>query len=568
MINMQYRQLKLWLFSALTLILLSVSVSSFAKSVKVQTDRQSVEMGDIITLIVEADFQTYAGQIDLTKLSDQFKVISHQQSNQVELINNEYRSFTQWRILMSPKQEGLLIIPTLSIDGIESEPYPINVSKAEYAKGKAPYFFQVKVDQPSVYIQQQFIYTLRFFHQGNLINGNIREPQFENALTEKLKEQSTYAKTINGLAYTVYEWQYAVFPQSSGKLTILGPTFTGILQINSAQKEAKAIAEPLIIEVKAQPNESNSISQYWLPAQNLTLKEHWDKTPETIHIGDSLMRTITIEVNGLKPSQLPEFTFKNGDNFKIYPEGKQPEQLINEKGVKSQITYSQAIIPTKEGQIQLPEFKIQWWNTETQRMQTTVLESKPLNVWPSNPAIPPILASNDTAKSNASTIEQTINSTINTKNSEQINSVWFYISLIMMVFVVILGWTMYQLKIQIRELQNKPQTNENSHEMNAEPTTNKLNKSWCEQPPKECYRQLLVVLKNNLNINTIEEINNIKLRQNVIQLEAHLFANEPLGKQTLQTIYSQLNQLIEEQNQTLKANQKSQLTPLYRKANT
>ncbi len=542
-------------------------MQSFAKTVTVQTDRQSVEMGDIITLIVEADFQTYTGQIDLTKLTDQFKVINRQQSNQVELINNEYRSFTQWRIQMSPKQPGLLIIPALSIDGIESEPYPINVTKAEYTQGKAPYFFQVNVDQPSVYIQEQLIYTLRFFHQGHLINGNIREPQFENALTEKLKEQSTYAKTINSLTYTVYEWQYAVFPQNSGKLTILGPTFNGILQINRNQKQAQAIAEPVVINVKAQPNPSNSIVQHWLPAQNVTLKEHWHNTPETIHVGDSLMRTITIEVEGLKPSQLPEFIFKNGDNFKIYPENKQAQQSVSSKGVQSKITYSHAIIPTEDGQIQLPEFKVPWWNNKTQRMQTTVLESRPLNVWPSNPAIPSIVANNDTAKLNEPLLNQSNEGATNSESSESVNSVWFYISLIMAIVVAILGWAMYQLRTQIRALQRKSQAEEGSPASDTTGLTTQLDKAWLEQPPHEIYRQLLVILRDDLNIDSIATISNLELRHSVLQLEAHLFANQTLGNQTLHIIYSQLNQMIKTEKQTLKTKQGSQLAPLFGKQN-
>ena len=55
----------LWSFSALV----------FANSITVESDRQTVEFGDIVTLKITADFQVITGQLDLSKLDDQFEVL-------------------------------------------------------------------------------------------------------------------------------------------------------------------------------------------------------------------------------------------------------------------------------------------------------------------------------------------------------------------------------------------------------------------------------------------------------------------------------------------------------------
>jgi len=50
----------------IALLVMLYSALSMADSLKVETDRQNVEMGDIITLAIEADFQSKGSKLDLT----------------------------------------------------------------------------------------------------------------------------------------------------------------------------------------------------------------------------------------------------------------------------------------------------------------------------------------------------------------------------------------------------------------------------------------------------------------------------------------------------------------------
>lgn len=552
----------------LTLCLVLFSQLALANTVSVQTDRQNVEMGDIITLSIKTDFQAKGSALDLTGLKQNFAVLNQQQSNQIQIINGKYSSFTEWQIQILPKEIGNLTIPPIAIDGIKSKPYSITVKKAEYLDGNAPYFLEAEANKKQVHVQEQLIYTLRFYNKGSLINGNIRPPEFKNSLKESLKEQSVYGKTINGQQYTVYEWQYAVFPQSSGQLTINGPTFTGLIQLRGKDKGVQAAAKSTVVNVL--PAEKSN-APYWLPAEDVTLTQKWENTPKTIQVGDSLRRIITLTVKGLKASQLPNITSQGDDNFKVYADEAKSSQTLSDKGVQSIKIISQAIVPTKAGTIHLPDKTITWWNTATKKFETAVLKSKPITVWPAdgnqNQAIPATTDFSNNAKTplkpNHSTKPYQAKANQTTGGLDEIFSipawVWPIIIAVILSILLLTLIVLMRTRKQLKELQNRPATAINT-QTNAHPKT--FNNKWCDMPLPEFYKELLRQLHDEFNIKSVDSINNAHLRTAIFDLEAHLFANKDLPYKTIETICDNWASMVTQTNATIL--KKGELNSLYR----
>ena len=554
----------------LALLVMLYSALSVADSLKVETDRQNVEMGDIITLEIEADFQSKGSKLDLTLLEDQFDVISSQQSNQIEIVNGSYNSYTRWRLQILPKQAGKLMIPPFELNGVKSKPYPINVTEAQYADGQQPYFLEAKVDKQQIYVQEQVIYTLRFYHKGSLINGNIRPPKFENALVESLKEQSVFGKTIEGQQYTVYEWQYALFPQASGDFKIAGPSFTGLLNLRGKQKGVQSVAKDTVIKVLAA---EKSPTPYWLPASSLTLSQEWKKLPNTIYVGDSLRRVITLQVEGLKTTQLPTITTQNGSTYKVYADEAVSNQTLSEKGVNSIKLISQAIVPTQEGTLTLPDETITWWNTEKSSFETATLKSQPLIIWPSSNVnqntIPPVtkssqiaankLANNPIQKGQYQQPQYSQNQTEN-----EVMSIPFWVWSIMVVVLTSLWLITLLFLLRTRQQLKAAGIAGNSIKLDTGSTAENytFNHQWCDMPLPEFYKELLRQLHDDLHIKSVESIPIERLRNAVFQLEAHLFAGEKLGYDTQQTICDNWASLITKHNQNV--TKKGELSELYK----
>lgn len=556
--------IKMW-FAVLFLI--SFSTLSYAKEITVKTDRQTVEMGDVISLVVQADFQVNNSQLNLDELKEKFDVLAQQQSNQVEIINGKYNSFTRWQIQILPKELGQVVIPSFEINGIKSKPYPIKVLKAQFTDSNRPYFLEAQVSKRQAYVQEQIIYTLRFYHKGSLINGNIRPPKFDDSLLEQLKEQSVYGKTINNQQYTVYEWQYAFFPQSSGTMNIPGPSFTGMVQLRGGQKGIRAMAEP--IRIRVIPKVKDEL-KYWLPASSVSLTQDWQNLPQTVHVGDSLKRTITLKVDGLKTSQLPELKTESGSNFKVYPDTTNKKQELSENGVTSYITLTQAIVPTAEGTLQIPDLTLTWLNTNTNKLETTVLESKPIAIWASNSSIPNVInQNNDTTqdKLDNSAIEpnQTQNAMYNRYPAHD-SVQWYWVAIAFVGLTLWLITLLFLLKTrgQLQDIQAKLK-NENELNQN-EKRDLAFNKKWCDLPLNEFYKELLRQLHDDMHIASVTEIDNPILRNAVLQLESHLFAGEKLGFKTMQEICDNWAALIKRQNnqqKKTKPKKEQQLASLY-----
>lgn len=552
----------------LTLWLALFSQLALANSVTVQTDRQDVEMGDIVTLSIKTDFQAKGSALDLKALKQQFDVVNQQQSNQMQIINGKYSSFTEWLIQILPKHIGTLTIPPITVDGAKSKPYSINVKKAEYAGGSAPYYLEAEINKKQVHVQEQLIYTLRFYNKGSLINGNIRPPEFTDSLTESLKEQSVYGKTINGQQYTVYEWQYAVFPQSSGQLTINGPTFTGLIQLRSKEKGVQAAAKTTVVDVL--PAEKSS-SPYWLPAENVTLSQKWVNTPKTIQVGDSLRRIITLTVKGLKASQLPNITSQGNDNFKVYADEGKSSQTLSDKGVQSIKIISQAIVPTKDGTIHLPDKSITWWNTTTKKFETAVLKSEPITVWPATGnQNQPIPATTDFSQNAKAPLQPSQTSKPYLTKDNHSNDVlqemfsvpvwvWPIIVAVILSILLLTIIVLIRTRKQLKELQNMPSTGINKQITDNNKT---FNNKWCEMPLPEFYKELLRQLHDEFNIKSVDSIDNTQLRKAIFDLEAHLFANKELPYTTVETICDKWASMVTQTNAfTLK---KGELNSLYR----
>ncbi len=537
---------------------------ALANSISIKTDRQTVEMGDVITLSIQTDFQAKGKELDLDELKKQFDVINQQQSNQIQIINGKYSSFTLWQVQILPKQVGKLTIPAFTIDGVKSKPYTITVKKAEYVDGNPPYFLEAETDKKQVHVQEQFIYTLRFYHKGSLINGNIRPPEFNNALIESLKEQSVFGKTINGQQYTVYEWQYAVFPQASGQLKIAGPTFTGLIHLRGKQKGVQANSKPIVINVL--PAEKSTAS-YWLPAEQVTLNQKWEDMPKDIQVGDSLRRVITLTAKGLKASQLPAISSQNGKDFKIYADEAKSSQSLSEEGVQSVKVISQAIIPTKPGTIHLPDINITWWNTKTHKFENAVLKSKPLTVWPAendqNKAIPKPTGltqnSQTTAVNNSQGTAKYMPKSNNGLDESPSTPVWIWLIIVSVLVSIWLITLLLLLRTrkQIKELQNQPMV-----AVSTQPATqHTFNNKWCDLPLPEFYKELLRQLHEDFNIKSVDAITNEPLRKAIFNLEAHLFAGQELQYKTQQTICDHWASMVTETNTANK--KQEELNSLY-----
>ncbi len=363
---------------------------AWSKYLTVDVDRTQAETGDILTLKVKASFQALHEQPDFNILKDQFDILGTQRSNLIEIVNGQHVFTTQWIAKIISKKPGKKLIPSFEVKGIKSQPKNIFIAKSVFddknkvKKPTGPSFIKVSVNKTEAKVQEEIIYTLRFFYIGSLISGNLRPPLFDSSLVKELNNQVSYRKKIHGQTYDVFEWTYAFYPQKSGEMVISGQEFSGRIQLSGQLFRIQDASESITIMVHPRPADFPT-HQTWLPAEYLSLEDNWQinaQKQHKIHVGDSLTRTLTLTAHGQLASQLPKLTFNNQTGIQIYPDATQTHQKITTSGVISQKIYKMALIPTEAGDVTLPEIKINWWNTQINQIEVLILPEKTLNILP------------------------------------------------------------------------------------------------------------------------------------------------------------------------------------------
>ncbi|MEX1670123.1 BatD family protein [Zhongshania guokunii] len=380
-------------FGALQLVLILFSIlsgmpSAFADtSVRASVDRNQISSEETFILSLVADSILFTDEPDISALENDFHVIRRQQSSRTNIINGKVNSSRQWDYTLAPKREGNLTIPAITMGKYQTRALTISVSKASSqsrgSNGDSVYL-ESDVTPRSAYVQGELQYTVKIFTSVNFLDASLEAPEVDNAVIEATGEQR-YQTLVDGRYYQVIERHYSIYPQTSGDLTI--PALTLQARVEGYRP---SMLDPgrLVVKrsqehrLKIMPPPAEFKGAVWLPAKELVLNENWSKDPDNIRVGDSITRTVSIQADGLLGSQLPSLPIYTLSNAKLYPDQAKIEKGDEQSkwtGIRSE---SMAIIPTKAGEFILPEVRIPWWNTKTNKTEVAVLAERRITVRP------------------------------------------------------------------------------------------------------------------------------------------------------------------------------------------
>ncbi len=380
-----------------TLIFLSVFTSTIlqAANITVTTSRSPVSLDDSFHLIYEAD-SNVDDDPDFSPIYKDFDVLSSSQSTNMRSINGSWSLKKTWDLSVIAKDVGRFTIPAIAFGKDISPAIQITITNSTSPNSTLPdsqssipakIFLESSLDKKTGWVQSQFIYTVRLLRTVGIASASLTDPVSSDpdAIIEKLSEDN-YQTTRNGIRYEVFERRYAIFPQKSGQLKINPVTFEG--RVNATQPRTifdqfrmsgqlkRLRSKSVKATVKAAPATINL--QDWLPASELQLTEEWSDDIQNIKTGDPVTRTITIAARGLTAVQLPDLDFEEIAGLKQYPDKPVVENRTQTTGITGLKQIKVALIPTTAGSYTLPEIKLQWWNTKTNKREIATIPLKVL----------------------------------------------------------------------------------------------------------------------------------------------------------------------------------------------
>jgi hypothetical protein len=303
-------------------------------------------------------------------------------------INGDWSMKKTWNLTVIAKDIGRFTVPAIAFGSDISPAIQITVvnstssnsaSGGDQASIPAKIFLESSLNKTTGWVQSQFIYSIRLLRTVNITGASLSEPETSDAdaIIKKIGDDSQYQTTRNGIRYEVIERRYAIFPQKSGPLKIRPVTFEG--RINSSQARTifdqfrisgqlkRLRSKAVTATVKAAP--ANINLQDWLPATQLKLVDEWSDDIHKLKTGEPITRTITIIAEGLSSAQLPDLVFADVKGIKQYPDKAVTEDSNNSNSITGIKQIKVALIPSAAGSYTLPEIKLQWWNTKTNKAE-------------------------------------------------------------------------------------------------------------------------------------------------------------------------------------------------------
>jgi hypothetical protein len=363
-----YRSATLWLVALLLALALSGTSMAAVPKPLLELDRTRIVDGESVMLSLSAPGDL-PGEPNLEPLSQDFDVLNQSQSSQTSIINGQISSQRTWQLLLAPKKTGQLTIPPLYIGNARTDSLSLQVLPAgsQTAKGEDPkLFIEVEAQPQSPYVQQQVIYTVRIFMREQPQQASLSDPKADNALLQRMGEDSTDSRYRDGKRYQVIERRYSLFPQASGNLRIDPPVLSAALPVTQQRhnsrfsslfgrdpfpgmgglfqetRPVRVRGKTLELAVQPQPATMNGL---WLPAESLTLEEQWNPADAPLRVGEPITRTITIRARGLSDAQLPELPAPSLATLKTYPDQPQGESKAVNGAIESVKHLKTALIP-------------------------------------------------------------------------------------------------------------------------------------------------------------------------------------------------------------------------------
>ena len=366
------------LYSGLALAELSATV-----------DRREIAMGETLRLTLLGDAGEQPAEIDVTPLARDWEILSRSSATNARYINGQNQVTRTLEMELAPLREGTLSIPSLTNGGRTTTPLSIRVNpEPVVAPGDALVLFEASIEDASVYVQAETILTITLQQAINLDGGEISAFDIPDAIVEDLERRS-FQRRVGNRTWLVTELRYAVYPQKSGRLTIPAVGFTA-REVQPGRsllgarlgRRLRLASEPIELDVKPVP--ASFPGEVWLPARELSLTENWSIDPETLNVGDSTTRTLTLIARGLQGSQLPPLSSVQGSlnipELRFYPDQESIDQSELSDGLQGQRIQSEALVARSGGSWQLPEIRVPWWNTETDSLQYALLPARSVSV--------------------------------------------------------------------------------------------------------------------------------------------------------------------------------------------
>lgn len=224
-------------------------------------------------------------------------------------------------------------------------------------------------------------------------------PTFEvPGLIVRLPERSTQpvSERVDGETWSGVQRTYRIYPMRAGVTDVPAQTISIVYKDTSTNEDVPLTAEVPATQIVATVPEGARTLDPLIIAQGLEIKQNWQVSEGELAVGDAVTRRLEISVAGTSalfvPSLLDAAAPAAGNveaeppvaGFIAYPEDAVVTESFDRGVMSGTRTEEVSYIAQGGGTAVFPEIVLEWYNAETEKVETITLEGVSVDV-----AIPP-----------------------------------------------------------------------------------------------------------------------------------------------------------------------------------
>ncbi|MDH1194209.1 BatD family protein [Stenotrophomonas sp. GD03958] len=373
-----------WPRQVLAALLLWLPLLAWAQP-RAWLDRDRIALGDTVMLNVESD----QGTPDFTPLRTDFNLSGQTSSRQVEWRNGSMQQRTLYGVALSPRRSGALVVPGLQVGSARTAPLTLQVDAAAVAgpDSNAVAFIETVVDDETPYVQQSVGVVVRLYFASQLASGELVLDTPAGASLQRVGDDRTDVRQVNGRRYNVVERRFLLVPERSGALRLAGARFSGRSAggffddfFGGGDGRMNATGADRTLQVQAQPAQA---PQPWLPLQGLQLR--YISAPARAHAGEAANVVVEAIAEGATRAQFTDLPVPDvGNAAQVFAEPAQYEESFNGSTPRLKITRRYSIVPRQPGSLVVPGPRLPWWDVRNGKAQEATLPDLTLAVAAAN----------------------------------------------------------------------------------------------------------------------------------------------------------------------------------------
>jgi len=203
----------------------------------------------------------------------------------------------------------------------------------------------------------------------------VADADVNGAYLIRLESQGTRLnETIDGDGYTGQRYQFMLFAQRDGKITV--PSIPVDVEIRTWGADGGTRTEQMSLPsvefgVRTPPGAEGI--QGLISTGGLAADQSWDPETEDLKVGDAIKRTITLRGDDLSGMAFAPTPHDKIDDLGIYP----GEPIVEDRFARGDLVGTRIETVTyvfeRAGNFELPSVELTWWDTDSEELRHIVL---------------------------------------------------------------------------------------------------------------------------------------------------------------------------------------------------